>query len=154
MGRLRPFGPKTRAFLAAIRQVPSITRAAKAAGISRELHPHRLKQQYSDDPEKRAYALRYKAAFEEAWEVGCNSLESTAIERCMLGVDEPVFYQGEECGYVTRYYHTEFLLRGAKPEKYRERIEHKVEPGEGMKKFAGTMEELLGVYRELTQASE
>jgi len=105
--------PKTRAFLAAITEMPNVSWAAKAAGIRREAHYRRLKC----DP-------AYKEAFEAAWELGCDALEERAIVRAMEGVQEPVFYQGEEVGYVTRYYHTEFLLRGAKPEKYRERHEH------------------------------
>jgi len=104
--------PKVRAFLSAIAQLPNVSWAARAAGIRRELHYRRLKV----DPV-------YKAAFESAWRMGCEELEGRAMARAIEGVDEPVFYQGDECGHVTRYYHTEFLLRGAMPEKYRERQE-------------------------------
>lgn len=105
--------PKTRAFLAAIAKMPNVSWAAKAAKIRRELHYRRLKT----DP-------AYEAAFEEAWAMGCGYLEDLAMTRAVDGVEEPVFWQGEECGTITRYYHMEFLLRGAMPEKYRERVEH------------------------------
>lgn len=108
------FGPKTKAFLAAIAATPNVSWAAAAVPIRRELHYRRLKR----DP-------LYKAAFTEAWDIGCGALEDRAMIRAIEGVQEPVFWQGEECGHITRYYHTEFLLRGAMPKKYRER--HEVE---------------------------
>lgn len=44
------------------------------------------------------------------------------MRRAREGVDEPVFYQGDECGSVRKYSDTLaiFLLKGAMPEKYRE----------------------------------
>jgi hypothetical protein len=109
--------PKTMAFLAALREVPSISRAAKAAGIRRELHYRRVKK----DP-------AYAAAFQESWEMGVSSLESSAIERAQLGVKEPQYWKGKVVGYVTRYPEglMQFLLRGALPKKYREQVSHEI----------------------------
>jgi hypothetical protein len=128
---------KVRAFLAAIEVCPSITRAAKAAGIQRGVHYRR----YKEDPV-------YKAAFDEAWERGVQALEDDAAEKAMIGYEEPVVYQGALCytpilkdGQVARGEDGKplmkpltirrpnpsllmFLLRGAKPEKFRERYEH------------------------------
>ena len=63
-----------------------------------------------------------------------------------------MFYQGDECGTIRRYPEglMQFLLRGAMPLKYREQHDVKLDAGEGLKKFAGTMEELLATYRILT----
>lgn len=79
----RGFGPKTIAFLAAIRVYPHIAKAAGAAGIRRELHWRRLK---TDE--------KYRAAFEEAWAAGIQSLADEAIRRAMEGVKRPVLYHG------------------------------------------------------------
>ena len=40
-----------------------------------------------------------------------------------MGVDEPVFYQGAQCGAVRKYSDTLliFMLKARRPEKYRER---------------------------------
>jgi hypothetical protein len=105
--------PKVRAFLAAIARLPNVSWAAKAAGIRREQHYKRLKI----DP-------AYKAAFEFAWAMGCGYLEDLTIAQSTDGIREPVFWQGEQVGEIVRYPWREFLLRGAMPEKYRDRHEH------------------------------
>lgn len=58
-------------------------------------------------------------------EAGTDDLEEEARRRALSGVDEPVFYQGEECGAIRKYSDTLliFLLKGRKPEKYRERMQ-------------------------------
>jgi hypothetical protein len=82
----------------------------------------------------------YKAAFDEAWEMGVQALEDVAAERAQLGWEEPVVFQGKFSYPVTRGENgrmrrstqpltvtkfsdsmLQFMLRGAKPEKYRER---------------------------------
>lgn len=74
---------KVRAFLAAIKVVPSITRAAKAAGIRREIHHRR----YASDPV-------YRSAFDAAYAIGVQSVEDIAAERATEGWQEPVIYKG------------------------------------------------------------
>jgi hypothetical protein len=67
-------------------------------------------------------------AFAEAWvdalKVGADALEDEAVRRAMVGVDEPVFYQGVQTGHVRKYSDVLliFLLKGARPEKYKERV--------------------------------
>lgn len=39
----------------------------------------------------------------EATRLGAMRLESAAIKRAVHGVEEPVFYQGDVCGYKTNY---------------------------------------------------
>src|SRR5258708_1551551 len=70
----------------------------------------------------------YAAAFADAHEEACDSLEQEARRRATEGVDEPVFYQGKECGTVRRYSDTLliFLLKGALPSKYKDRVEQHI----------------------------
>ncbi len=68
------------------------------------------------DPE---FAAEWDAAIQR----GADVLEDEARRRAVEGVLEPVFYQGQQCGVVRRYSDTLliFMLKGAKPEKYRDR---------------------------------
>lgn len=83
---IRRPSPKLHAFLAAIRKLPQIRRAAEAAGISPAAHYKRLKV----DPE-------YAEAFEAAFAVGLDAISDVAIERATLGWEEPVIWQGQPC---------------------------------------------------------
>ena len=109
--------PKKRAFIAAYAETGTVTRAAEIAGIQRTTHYEWIK----NDP---LYAKACDAAYEQAGE----RLEQEARRRAVEGVKKPVFYQGKECGVVNEYSDTLliFLLKGAKPEKYKERISNEV----------------------------
>jgi hypothetical protein len=139
------------AFLAAFAATANVTKAAKAAKIERCLHYRWLKD---DD----GYALDFKAALEQA----AQTLEDEAVRRANEGVLEPLVYQGqfsykqrpakdaegkpvlldgkpvlENYGapLAIRAYSDgllQFLLKGARPEKYRERSNVEVSaPGGG-----------------------
>lgn len=154
-------------FLKCYAETGSITKAALAADISRAMHYRRMK---TDEA--------YRLAFEDAHELAIAVLEDEAIRRAVHGVDEPVTYKGmltylpeldekgrpvydEDGGMVMskkplaiRKYSDQllqFLLRGAKPEKYRERFDHSGTVDHNHK-FSGTLEELLATYRNLTKA--
>ena len=107
----RPAPAKARAFLAAYRISGSITRAAKAANISKRLHYYWL-----------GHFDKYQKAFERAVVEAGDIYEDEAKRRAVVGVLEPVFYQGRRCGAIRR--HSDFLLamilRRFKPE-YREK---------------------------------
>jgi hypothetical protein len=81
--KLMPFGPKITAFLAAIRVMPNVTRAAHAAKINKSLHYAKLKS----SPE-------YAAAFQNAMQMGCDALSDVAVTRATEGWEEPVVFQG------------------------------------------------------------
>lgn len=71
----------------------------------------------------------FAAAWEEAVEVAADTLEAEGWRRAVDGVDKPVgFYQGEAAEHVKEYSDTLliFLLKGARPNKYREnmKLEH------------------------------
>jgi len=86
----------------------------------------------------RAYEWRaadplFAAAWDEAVETGTDELEEEARRRAFSGVDEPVFYQGEVCGEVRKYSDTLliFLLKGRRPEKYRENVRTEITGKDG-----------------------
>lgn len=93
---------KQRAFLAAYARVGNITAAAAAVGVNRHIHPAWMKasQEYVD-------------AFAEVQEAAADYLEQLALFRAQHGSDTLII----------------FLLKGARPKKYRERFEHSGEGG-------------------------
>jgi hypothetical protein len=123
--------PLIRAFLAAIRVWPSVTVAARAAGIAREAHYRQLER-----------SPQYAAAFAAAMRQGIDSLEDEAIRRAQNGVRRPVMYHGKpvmvptdpakRAGkknpkvplYETDYSDTLMLaiLKAKKPDEYREKL--------------------------------
>jgi hypothetical protein len=80
---MKNFVPKMTAFLAAIRVMPNVTRAAHAAKINKSQHYDKFKA----SPE-------YASAFQEAMQMGCDALSDVAITRATDGWEEPLVYQG------------------------------------------------------------
>lgn len=106
---------KRQLFLVELEQTGgNVTSAAKRASISR-----RAAYEWRDAD------AEFAKEWDEAIEAGTDGLEQEARRRAYEGVDEPVFYQGEECGTVRKYSDTLliFLLKGRRPEKYRERVQ-------------------------------
>jgi len=68
----------------------------------------------------------FQEAYEQARELAIEQLEIEARRRAVEGYLEPVFYKGEECGHVRKYSDKLLvtLLKGSRPEKYKERVEH------------------------------
>lgn len=108
----RTLQQKKKAFLAAFAEVGNISRAAELAGIARSNHYDWMR----DDPD-------YPALFREADQQACDRLEQEARRRAVEGVQKPVFQGGKQVGVVQEYSDTLliFLLKGAMPEKYKER---------------------------------
>lgn len=117
-GKDVPFGKirhgKKRAFLVAYAELGNISEAAKAARCNRQSHLNWLKRDG-------LYALAFKDAQEQA----IDRLEKEAQRRAHDGVVEPVYYQGKVVGGIKRYSDTLliFLLKGLRPDKYRERYD-------------------------------
>ncbi len=118
---------KKRAFLGAYAECGSVAKAAKTAGISRRSHQLWMK---ASGPGADAY----REAFAEAHEMACDMLEAEARTRAVEGTRRYKFYRGRpildprtgEPYFEHDYSDTLliFLLKGARPEKYRERYEH------------------------------
>lgn len=92
----------------------NVSRAARAVGITRQ---GVWKKEKNDKD--------FAAALAEAKELGVKVLEDEAIRRAHDGVAEPIFHRGVQCGTVQKYSDTLmiFLLKGAMPDKYKERSE-------------------------------
>lgn len=75
----------------------------------------------------------FRAAWDEALEEATDLLEAEAHRRAYAGYEEPVFYQGAECGLVRKYSDTLliFILKGLRPEKYRERSDARLSGADG-----------------------
>lgn len=67
----------------------------------------------------------FAAAWDRAKAIGIEALEDEATRRAFEGTDKPVFHLGVQCGTIREYSDTLtiFLLKGAKPETYRERTD-------------------------------
>lgn len=105
-------------FLQELRNRGSVYHAAHAAGVGR-----------STVYEWREADEAFAAKWDEAVEDSTDELERSLYERAVYGVEEPVFHKGFECGRVRKYSDTAaiFLLKGRRPETYRERADVKVE---------------------------
>ena len=90
--------------------------ACEAAEVGRSSH-----YRWRSDPE-------YREAFELAEEDAADVLEAEARRRAVEGVEKPVgWYKGEPGGSVREYSDVLliFLLKGLRPERYRDRVEFK-----------------------------
>ena len=91
-----------------------IDKTAKATGIDRSTFYKWLEE----DSE-------FAKGFEDAKKRAVETLEAEAYRRAVKGVNKPIYYKGQRCGYVREYSDSLliFLLKGNAPEKYRERHE-------------------------------
>ncbi len=111
--------PETRmAFLTAMAASGgNVTKACNSLKISREV----IYNWRAKDPE-------FAAAWERAKQLGLEGLEDEAVRRAFSGFDEKVFFNVHFVDTITRYSDTLMicLLKGGKPEKYRERVQNEI----------------------------
>lgn len=90
----------------------NVARACEAVDVTR-MTAYRWRQ---DDKE-------FAQAWDEAKAIGLDALEDEAVRRAYEGVDKAIVYKGEITDTVKEYSDTLmiFLLKGGKPEKYREK---------------------------------
>ena len=112
--------PRARAFLRHYARTGNVTEAARAAGVSRNLHYYWLE-----------HLPGYREAAAQAEQMAADALEREAWRRAVEGWDEPVYQKGQLVGTVRRYSDVlmTLLLRGLRPERYRERVDIGSEPG-------------------------
>jgi hypothetical protein len=112
--QLRTIKGKAR-FLREFSRCGNVLRSAAAAKVGRRTIYDWLKV---DEPFKGLYA--------EAHEDALDALEEEARRRAVDGVLEPVFQGGEQVGRIRKYSDTLLitLLKGKRPETFRERHEH------------------------------
>lgn len=99
-------------FLALLAEYGNVTRAAEESGLGRVY----LYQARKHDPD-------FAAEWDDASKVGAARLEDEARKRAAEGWDEPVWYQGVQCGTVRKYSDTLLicLLKAHHPDKYADR---------------------------------
>lgn len=105
---------KRDAFLAAYAQLGTITHAAVAAGVDRQRHYGWM----DTDP-------AYPALFAEAGAKAKEAMVREARRRAIEGTEKPVYQGGKLVGTIREYSDTLliFLMKGAMPETYRERVD-------------------------------
>lgn len=111
-----PHTPETRErFLAALARLGRVDLAAEETGIDRSVTYDWRKA----DP-------AFAAKWEVARQLGAEKLEDEAYRRGHDGVDKPVFQGGGQVGTVREYSDTLliFLLKGAMPHKYKDRVQN------------------------------
>ena len=112
--------PKKEAlFLGALADLGHVGQAAQRTGIT-------VRTWYRHRREDAAFAAAWEQALGEAMDT---LLEPEAVRRAVHGVLKPVYQGGKRVGSVREYSDTLliFLLKGGKPEKYREHTHLKVE---------------------------
>lgn len=109
---------KKERFLEAYAELGTITHAAEAAGVDRRTH-----YRWLEDDET------YKEAFLAAEEAVADLLEREALRRAIEGTERIIYHQGEPVGAERQFSDTLliFLMKGHKPDKYRERVHVKSE---------------------------
>ena len=110
MGGMKLTPEKLTAFCAALAETCNVGKACAAVGISR-MTAYTWRKDMPD----------FAQAWDDAMKAGLLALEDEAHRRAFDGVDEPVFYKGDECGTIRKYSDTLaiFLLKAHNPEKYR-----------------------------------
>jgi len=106
---------KRKALIAAVEACAgNVTRACKLANVSRNA----VWEWSRDEP---AFSDELEAAIER----GADLLEEEAVRRAYVGVEKPVYQGGALVGHVQEYSDTLliFLLKGKRPERYRERVD-------------------------------
>jgi hypothetical protein len=104
------------AFVRELAETGNVTTASRAANISR-----------NTAYEWREADAAFKSLWDEAVDVSTDMLEAEARRRAVQGWDEPVFHQGRKVGKIRKYSDRmlEILLKGHRPEKFRERVDMK-----------------------------
>lgn len=103
-------------FLELFAECGNVSEACRGAGIGRTTaYRHRQADE--------AFALAWHDVEEEA----TDKMEAEAYRRGVKGVLKPVFQKGEEVGQIREFSDQLLivLLKAHKPEKYRERIDHR-----------------------------
>lgn len=95
----------------------TITKAAQSVEIDRSTHYYWLE----NDEE-------YAIAFRRAEQMAADLLEEEAWRRAVEGDERPIYSKGKKIGSVRNYSDglLTFLLKGAKPEKYKDRVQNEV----------------------------
>ena len=109
-------------FLQALRDQGIVRLACEAAHMPRRtVYDHRERDE------------AFRTAWDEALEEACDLLEAEARRRSVEGIDKPVYHQGVRVDTIRQYSDTLliFLMKGARPHKYRDYYVHEVTGKDG-----------------------
>lgn len=109
-------------FLDALMSCGNVTKAAEISKVSRKtIYNWRRTNE------------KFRAAWDEAAELGTDALEDEANRRAFEGVDRPVFQGKELVGHIREFSDVLliFLLKGRRPGKYRERVSTEITGANG-----------------------
>ena len=126
---------KKREFLAVLLERGNVSAAARAVAVSKStLYEHR-----KADPQ-------FAAAWDDVKEEFLDGLEEEAARRAKEGVEEPVYQGGKLVGHVVKRSDVllMFLLKGGRPEKFRER--HEFTGAEGSPLMQPIADAILKIY--------
>ena len=114
---------RRRTFLMVLSQTGNVTAASAQAGLSPGIF-------YGIRKANPEFAEQWRFALDTAADL----LEMEALRRGVHGVEKAVWHKGMQCGTETVYSDglLTTLLKGAKPEKYRDRVEATVEAKGGV----------------------
>ena len=121
MSTLKPDGrsmlERQTEFLQHLENTGNVSAAAKKAKIGR-----RTVYDWLDDDKA------FKKLYEISAKIGIELLEDEVVRRAHEGVLKPIYQGGKLVGKVREYSDTLliFLLKGKKPEVYKERVDHNV----------------------------
>ena len=137
-------------FYAQLMRYPNVTLAFEASGV------HAIQLLYTARYREPEVAKRWG----EALRIGYEALEAEAYRRAYEGTEEPVFYQGQEVARVRRPSDVlmMFLLKGAMPEKYKDRSATELSGPNGRPMEAISLEitdpvEVAQAYQKLVQGT-
>lgn len=121
--------------LAAVAETGNISEACRRADISRITH-----YRWMEHDEE--YALQFRQAEQTA----IDEMEREAWRRAVEGVEEPVVSAGKHVTNIRRYSDTLliFLLKGARPGKYRDRVDVTID----VSKMAAEIAEQYGLDKD------
>jgi hypothetical protein len=113
--RTKVTAKKKEAFLTRFIETNNVSAACRMIGVSRRaMYEHRKTDE------------KFAAEWADAEEEIADNMEAEAHRRAVEGVEKPVgFYRGTPGAYVQEYSDTLliFLLKGARPEKFKDRVE-------------------------------
>lgn len=123
-------------FLALFRQTQNVAASAEACGFSRQAAYLRR----DSDP-------KFRQRWDDAYESGTDDLEGSTFEKARDGWLEPVFYKGEEVGYIRKISPT--LMMTMLERRRRERYGPKIETTLGAAEAAAAIREALQAIDEV-----
>lgn len=131
-------------FLIALSETGSVLRSCELAQVAR---PTVYRWRESDK--------EFGKAWDAALERGTDALEDEAVRRAYHGTEKPVYQGGKKVGHVREYSDTLliFMLKARRPERFKDRSEHKVDVTSHSRPLSDTAELLAATLGDGAQGA-